>query len=71
MTRLLTPKPVQHAHARSSPSVSLERGEARLRAPSENYGMGRTGFHTNNDTGIDKDGVLKTGYLSGNLDIVG
>lgn len=71
MTHLPTPKPVQHAHARSSPSVSLERGEARLRAPSENYGMGRTRFHTNNDTGIDKDGVLKTGYLTGNLGILG
>jgi len=71
MTDLLTLKRAQHAHARSSPSVSLERGEARLRAPSENYGMGRTRFHTNNNTGIDEDGVLKTGYLSGNLDIVG
>jgi hypothetical protein len=71
MTHLLTPKPVQHTHARSSPSVSLEKGEARLRAPSENYGMGRTGFHTNNDTGIDKDGILKTGYLSGKLEPVG
>lgn len=63
MTHLFTPK---HARARLSPSVSLEKGEARLRAPSENYGTGRTRFHTNNDTGIDKDGVLKTGYLAGN-----
>jgi hypothetical protein len=70
MTHLLALKSVQHAHARSSPSVSLEKGEARLRAPSENYRIGRRRFHTNDDTGIDKGGVLKTGYLSGNPELV-
>lgn len=60
----------RQAHTKHSPSLTLERGEARLRSPKPIRTAERTSFYTNADTGIDFDGELKSGYRSGDLQYV-
>lgn len=64
---LFTPVAPRQAHSRLSPSLTLERGETHIRAPRPRLVKGKSSFYTNNDTGIDTDGILKSGYASGEL----
>jgi hypothetical protein len=48
----------------------MERGEPLIRAPQPLRGYGRSSFYTNGDTGVDSDGELKSGFLTGDLKYV-
>ncbi|KAG8757277.1 hypothetical protein FRC14_002190 [Serendipita sp. 396] len=67
MSFLFTPAPSRQAHVKHSPSLTLERGLPQIRAPKPKKLKDGASFYTNADTGIDLDGVLKEGYVSGDL----
>ncbi|CCA75713.1 hypothetical protein PIIN_09703 [Serendipita indica DSM 11827] len=68
MSFLFTPSDyTRQAHVKHSPSLTLERGETRLRPSRIGNQNERTSFYLNTDTGIDLDGELKSGYVSGDL----
>jgi len=67
MSFLFTPASNRHAHMKHSPSLTLERGETRLRSPKPIRVDERTSFYTNMDTGVDWDGELKSGFQSGDI----
>lgn len=67
MAFIFTTPTSRQSHMKHSPSLTLERGESRLRSPKPLRTNERTSFYTNADTGIDFDGQLKSGYRSGDI----